>query len=187
MEKLQRSSNEPKLYANTSLCCFTVDNRLRELFLKFVAWPWFDRIVLIVILSNVVILANENPLEMGQEGRLKKTFEMFVMFFYTMEVMIKVFAMGFVFEKFSYLRDPWNVMDFLIVLVAWLSLINANMNYSSLRIVRVLRTLRTISALPTMASLVKTLINLVPAMVSKKHQRLICQQTLRYLIHLSSR
>jgi hypothetical protein len=163
MTKLQRQAKEPKTYANTSLCCISVENRCRELLLMFVAWPWFDRIVLIVILGNAAMLANENPLD-TEHHSVEKGLEMFVMFFYTTEVLVKVFAMGFFLGKYSYLRDPWNIVDFFIVVVTWLSLMNTSMNYSSMRIFRVLRTLRTISAMPTMASLVKTLINLFPAM-----------------------
>lgn len=33
------------------------------------------------------------------------------------EALIKILGMGFIFHKNSYLRDPWNALDFLIVLI----------------------------------------------------------------------
>ena len=35
---------------------------------------------------------------------------------YTMEMAIKVIARGFTFHKHAYLRDPWNRLDFLVVM-----------------------------------------------------------------------
>lgn len=35
--------------------------------------------------------------------------------FYTSEMMIKIIGLGFIFNKGSYLRDPWNILDFVIV------------------------------------------------------------------------
>ncbi len=35
---------------------------------------------------------------------------------FLVEAIVKIIAMGFVFHKRAYLRDPWNVMDFTIVM-----------------------------------------------------------------------
>jgi hypothetical protein len=40
---------------------------------------------------------------------------------YTIEMILKVIALGFVMEKNSYLRDPWNILDFIVVLFGWIS------------------------------------------------------------------
>jgi hypothetical protein len=36
---------------------------------------------------------------------------------FLLEASIKILGMGFVIHKNSYLRDPWNALDFLIVLI----------------------------------------------------------------------
>ena len=38
------------------------------------------------------------------------------MFIFLIEAVIKILAMGFVLHKYAYLRDPWNVLDFIIVI-----------------------------------------------------------------------
>jgi hypothetical protein len=34
---------------------------------------------------------------------------------FLIEAVFKILAMGFLFHKFAYLRDPWNFIDFAIV------------------------------------------------------------------------
>ena len=41
---------------------------------------------------------------------------------FTIEMMIKVIALGFVMEKGAYLRDGWNILDFCVVIISLLSL-----------------------------------------------------------------
>jgi Ion transport protein len=36
-------------------------------------------------------------------------------------MIIKIVALGFILNSGSYLRDPWNVLDFIIVGSAWLT------------------------------------------------------------------
>lgn len=39
---------------------------------------------------------------------------------YTGEMLLKVFGMGFYFGKNAYLKDNWNVLDFIIVVTAYI-------------------------------------------------------------------
>ena len=34
---------------------------------------------------------------------------------FTMEMVVKIVADGFILHKDSYLRNPWNIMDFIVV------------------------------------------------------------------------
>jgi hypothetical protein len=38
---------------------------------------------------------------------------------YTTEALIKCVAQGFVREKYTFLRDPWNWLDFIVIIVAY--------------------------------------------------------------------
>ena len=82
---------------------------------------------------------------------------------------LKIIAMGLVLQPFSYLRDPWNVLDCLIVIGGWVGLILSDLNngskYTAIRIVRILRPLRTINSMPGMAGLVATILSSLPVMV----------------------
>jgi len=57
--------------------------------------------------------------------------------------------MGFIVNKYSYLRDNWNIMDFIIVLAGLIELATIGQGLSlgifkALRTLRVLRPLKTI-------------------------------------------
>ena len=57
-----------------------------------------------------------------------------------------------------YLSDNWNRLDFLIVVVSWLSLFGDSISgLSSLRALRVLKPLRTVNKLPQLKLLISTL------------------------------
>ena len=49
--------------------------------------------------------------------------EYFFSIIFTMEFILKIISMGFVFEKGTYLRDGWNQIDFIVVLSCVLSFI----------------------------------------------------------------
>ena len=78
---------------------------------------------------------------------------------YTIEMAFKIFGLGFFFNSGAYLRDSWNILDFIIVLSAYLPLIinSESMNISVLRSFRVLRPLRAISSIKNLKILIKTL------------------------------
>jgi flagellar motor component MotA len=78
---------------------------------------------------------------------------------YTFEAVMKVIAMGFIFNSNSYLRDLWNVLDFIIIVSAYIPYFFSNntVNLNALRSLRVLRPLRTISSVKSLRSIMMTL------------------------------
>ena len=100
-------------------------------------------------------------------------------YIYLFEMIIKIVGMGFLFNKGAYLRSSWNILDFVIVLTAFLPdvqrLIGAEPNtestsssqdssfkLSSLRSLRVLRPLKTISKSRDLKVLLLALFSAVP-------------------------
>ncbi|XP_061204528.1 sodium channel protein type 5 subunit alpha-like isoform X1 [Neopsephotus bourkii] len=76
---------------------------------------------------------------------------------YTCEILIKVVAAGFVWNEFTFLRDPWNCMDFVTTVVIYATVGKG----SALRTFRVLRTLKAISVIPGLKVIVNSLIESV--------------------------
>jgi len=68
-------------------------------------------------------LAREDPQAVGTtptEDLLENVF----LALYTMEMVFKILGLGFIFSgPGSYLRDPWNILDFTIVMSAYLTII----------------------------------------------------------------
>ncbi|XP_041344816.1 sodium channel protein type 5 subunit alpha-like [Pyrgilauda ruficollis] len=80
---------------------------------------------------------------------------------YTTEILIKVVARGFVWNEFTFLRDPWNCLDFSIIIVMYITAFHSVGNVSVLRTFRVLRTLKAISVIPGLKVIVNSLVESV--------------------------
>ncbi|KAI1892223.1 hypothetical protein AGOR_G00131150 [Albula goreensis] len=67
---------------------------------------------------------------------------------YTFESTVKIIARGFCIDGFTFLRDPWNWLDFMVISMAYITEFVNLGNVSALRTFRVLRALKTISVIP---------------------------------------
>uniref|UniRef100_A0A8C4I3E9 Voltage-dependent N-type calcium channel subunit alpha n=1 Tax=Dicentrarchus labrax TaxID=13489 RepID=A0A8C4I3E9_DICLA len=73
------------------------------------------------------------------------------------EAAIKIIALGFAFHKCSYLRNGWNVMDFVVVLTGILATVGSDFDLRTLRAVRVLRPLKLVSGIPSLQVVLKSI------------------------------
>ena len=103
---------------------FTDDHRIRRLCKWIVELKYYDSFVMVLIFASTILLTLDNPLN-DQNGTLSITLDAINYFMtaaFTIESIINIILLGFVFNgRGSYLRDSWNVLDFLIV---FFSLIN---------------------------------------------------------------
>ncbi|XP_039378627.1 sodium channel protein type 5 subunit alpha-like isoform X3 [Mauremys reevesii] len=77
---------------------------------------------------------------------------------YTCEILIKVLASGFVWNQFTFLRDPWNIVDLIVIVITYVSLFLPEHKVSFLRIFRIFRSLKAISVIPELKVIVNALI-----------------------------
>ncbi|KAM9650055.1 sodium channel protein type 5 subunit alpha-like [Morphnus guianensis] len=80
---------------------------------------------------------------------------------YTFESLIKILARGFCLNEFTLLRDPWNWLDFSVIVMAYVGAFSNLGSVSVLRTFRVLRALKTISLVPGLKTIVGALIQSV--------------------------
>jgi len=76
---------------------------------------------------------------------------------FTLEALIKIVAMGFILAKNTYLRDPWNALDFAVVITALLSFSPDISSVNILRAFRLFKPLRNLQVFPSMRLLMRTL------------------------------
>jgi hypothetical protein len=67
---------------------------------------------------------------------------------YTAEMIIKSVAKGFILNKYTYLRNPWNWLDFVVITSGYATIGMDVGNLAGLRTFRVLRALKTVSIMP---------------------------------------
>ena len=85
---------------------------------------------------------------------------------FTIEMLLKVIARGFVWTKDSYLSSYWNQLDLAIVVVSWLVLLSEIFpqleSLRSLRVLRALRPLRLVQRNAGMKLIVTSLVKALP-------------------------
>lgn len=83
----------------------------------------FETTSILVILANSITLAMEDPAAVSTTF-VQDVMENLFLGLYTTEMVFKILGLGFLFSgKNSYLRDPWNMLDFTIVMSAYLTIV----------------------------------------------------------------
>ncbi|PNW76369.1 hypothetical protein CHLRE_11g467528v5 [Chlamydomonas reinhardtii] len=151
-----------------SLMMFPKDNELRKACVYIASHKLFEWFMLAIILANCVTLALATPGKPGFEstrlGKNLRISEYVWLGIFTLELLIRVIALGFIRGKGSYIRDKWNIIDFVVVGLGYLDL-SGRGNYTLIRCVRVLRPLRSINKIQEMKQLVDTMLNSIPLLL----------------------
>uniref|UniRef100_A0A8C0VYU8 Sodium channel protein n=1 Tax=Cyanistes caeruleus TaxID=156563 RepID=A0A8C0VYU8_CYACU len=132
--------------ATSALYILTPFNPIRKIAIKILvhSYPFFlIMLIMCTILTNCVFMTMSNPPDWT------KNVEYTFTGIYTFESLIKILARGFCLEGFTFLRDPWNWLDFSVILMAYVTEFVNLGNVSALRTFRVLRALKTISVIST--------------------------------------
>ena len=65
------------------------------------------------------------------------------------EFAVKILSRGLIFDKFTYLRDGWNWLDFAVIVMSYVELFVGDLgSFSALRTFRVFRTLKSVAVIP---------------------------------------
>lgn len=123
-------------------------------------------IMLSIFLSSVFIALESPYVAPGRAILLQVTDLVFILIF-NFETILKIIALGFLHDEESYLRDGWNILDFIVVVVSTLSYVLVNLNLKwvrSFRVLRVLRPLRVISRVPELRLVVNSLFSSLPGL-----------------------
>ncbi|CDW83739.1 cation channel family protein [Stylonychia lemnae] len=136
---------------------------INRIALVVISNKYFESVSIMVIITNSLFLALDDPLTTQQPAYLDYSDSIF-QYLYTFEMVMKILGYGFIFNKGAYLRDAWNVLDFVIVVSGYISLIlsGGGVNLSVLRSFRVIRPLRTISSIQGLRVIVQALVSSLP-------------------------
>ncbi|XP_037617818.1 sodium channel, voltage-gated, type I like, alpha b isoform X3 [Sebastes umbrosus] len=141
--------------ATPALYILSPFNPLRRVAIRVLVHSMFSMLIMFTILTNCAFMTLSNPPEWA------KNVEYTFTGIYTFESLIKILARGFCVGKFTFLRDPWNWLDFSVILMAYVTEFVDLGNVSALRTFRVLRALKTISVIPGLKTIVGALIQSV--------------------------
>uniref|UniRef100_A0A8C6VWP0 Voltage-dependent L-type calcium channel subunit alpha n=1 Tax=Nothobranchius furzeri TaxID=105023 RepID=A0A8C6VWP0_NOTFU len=182
-----------------ALFCLTLNNPVRRACISLVEWKPFDIFILLSIFANCVALAiyipfpgddsNSTNQELVSRNTdpIDETVEYAFLIIFTIETFLKIIAYGLVMHQNSYVRNGWNMLDFVIVIVGLFSVVlemitkdhdsggqsggkPGGFDVKALRAFRVLRPLRLVSGVP---SLQVVLNSIIKAMVPLLHIALL--------------
>ena len=162
------SVEDVRKMSGRSLFCFSEENGCRYAFWKISTHKVFDNFILFLIVISTLTLAIESPFDdpNGQLVEVLTYIDYFMTGAFCLEALLKIIAFGFLFTKTSYLKDAWNILDFVIVISAIAGFVlPEGINISavkSLRILRILRPLRIIARNKSLKVALTSLINSIP-------------------------
>nr|AWJ68265.1 putative voltage-gated sodium channel 3 [Hirudo verbana] len=112
----------------------------------------FSLLVMTVILVNCIYMAANQEIPDSEAAFTS---------IYTIESSIKILARGLIMGDFTYLKDVWNWLDFIVVSLAYVTIAFPVGNLAVLRTFRVLRALKTVAVVPGLKTIVGALMEAV--------------------------
>ncbi|MEE6505685.1 hypothetical protein FKM82_005622 [Ascaphus truei] len=173
-----------------ALFCLYLNNPIRRACISIVEWKPFDILILMTIFANCVALGVYIPFPEDDSNNSNHDLEQVEYIFliiFTVESFLKIIAYGLVMHPSAYIRNGWNLLDFVIVVIGLFSVILEQFSHKqgdahhmsgkpggfdvkALRAFRVLRPLRLVSGVP---SLHIVLNSIMKAMVPLLHIALL--------------
>ncbi|XP_068170503.1 dihydropyridine-sensitive L-type skeletal muscle calcium channel subunit alpha-1-like [Antennarius striatus] len=167
LKKLMATGGNPR--PARSLLFLTLKNPFRRACISIVEWKPFEIIILLAIFANCVALAVYLPMPEEDSNNTNSNLESLEYIFliiFSIECFLKIVAYGFLFHADAYLRNCWNILDFVCVSVGLFTVAVDAINHISgveapvgekggfdmkaLRAFRVLRPLRLVSGVPSL-------------------------------------
>uniref|UniRef100_A0A665X7W0 Voltage-dependent L-type calcium channel subunit alpha n=1 Tax=Echeneis naucrates TaxID=173247 RepID=A0A665X7W0_ECHNA len=165
LKKLQATGGNPR--PARSLFLFTLGNPFRKACINIVEWKTFEIIILLTIFANCVALAVFLPMPEEDSNNTNANLESLEYIFlviFTLECFLKIVAYGLFFHEGAYLRNCWNILDFVIVFMGLVTFVmdtvhkisgvpvekGGGFDMKALRAFRVLRPLRLVSGVPSL-------------------------------------
>ncbi|XP_056591030.1 calcium channel, voltage-dependent, L type, alpha 1D subunit, a isoform X12 [Triplophysa dalaica] len=195
--KSKKQGSSANTRPQRALFCLNLNNPIRRACISLVEWKPFDIFILIAIFANCMALAVYIPFPEDDSNSTNhdlETVEYAFLVIFTIETFLKIIAYGLVMHQNAYVRNGWNMLDFVIVVIGLFSVVlevltkdgekdtgappaahahggkSGGFDVKALRAFRVLRPLRLVSGVP---SLQVVLNSIIKAMVPLLHIALL--------------
>ncbi|XP_073732361.1 calcium channel, voltage-dependent, L type, alpha 1D subunit, a isoform X13 [Misgurnus anguillicaudatus] len=197
--KSKKQGSSANTRPQRALFCLNLNNPIRRACISLVEWKPFDIFILIAIFANCMALAVYIPFPEDDSNSTNhdlETVEYAFLIIFTIATFLKIIAYGLVMHQNAYVRNGWNMLDFVIVVIGLFSVVlelltkdgekesagshpptahghggkPGGFDVKALRAFRVLRPLRLVSGVP---SLQVVLNSIIKAMVPLLHIALL--------------
>ena len=144
-----------QVYANpNSLMTFHPKSEIRMACDKLRQTPSFEMFIFGCVIINGVIIGLQKPDAQMDAGAsailpvaLSTTMQAIFLVVFTLEAVVKIIALGFLIGENTYLREYWNMLDFIVVVAGLVDLVSSSAGaaLSPLRLIRTLQPLRALN------------------------------------------
>ena len=122
---------------------------------------YFEGFIILVICLNCITLASGDATR--EETPTEKSIDLTFNIIYTAEMVLRIFSLGFIWNKGSYLRSYWCQLDFICVTTALFEMMGiGGSSASGLRAFRVLRPLRFVNNIEGLKIIVSSVMLAIP-------------------------
>lgn len=121
----------------------------------------FEAVILVLISANCVVLAFDDPTD-DVAPLWQKWSDLGFQIVYTVELVMKICALGLVVPEDAFLRNVWNIADLVVVILGYLHFMgmdSTNFDPRPLRVFRVLIAFHTITNIKNMKAIITVLLN----------------------------
>lgn len=134
---------------------------ISEFSLTITSSKYFEGFIILVIGLNCITLAGSDSTK--EETPVEKNIDLVFNVIYTVEMFLRIFSLGFIWNKGSYLRSMWCQLDFICVMTALMEYAGGGGgSLGALRAFRVLRPLRFVNNIAGLKSIVQSIMSAIP-------------------------
>mmetsp|Transcript_2312 Transcript_2312/g.281 ORF Transcript_2312/g.281 Transcript_2312/m.281 type:complete len:141 (+) Transcript_2312:102-524(+) len=134
---------------------------------RLISSKYFDRgILMLIVISSIKLVWDTYYINNDENTDLSYLLDIIFTAIFLVECIIKIIAIGFFYEQGTYLRDNWNILDFIIVVISIIEISVANVDLSVIKIFRLLRTLRPLRFISHNESMRLVVMSLMQSLVS---------------------
>ncbi|XP_006910851.1 sodium channel protein type 11 subunit alpha [Pteropus alecto] len=163
--------------AKRALFIFGPFNSIRSLAIRISVHSLFSMFIICTVIINCMFMAAARGGKNNSSIETDRAEYVFTSI-YIFEALIKILASGFILDEFSFLRDPWNWLDSIVIATAFVScspnIRLSDISLSSLRTFRVFRALKAISVVSGLKVIVGALLRSVKKLVDVMILTLFC-------------
>jgi hypothetical protein len=158
-EKNDAKKNITENQNDYSLFIFPQQGKLRQILTQIINNKIFLLTMIFFIFLNSIFMtiALSLDLYLDDKSDFFSLSEYFFTALFTLESIVKIISYGFILGENTYLRDMWNVLDFIIVVFSILSLIPGIDNLNNLKGFRLLRPLKSLPFISNMKIMISVM------------------------------
>eukprot|EP01052_Picozoa_sp_SAG31_P011849 SAG31_NODE_681_length_12844_cov_31.703021_6_plen_681_part_00 len=169
------AEDETFIVAGRALFIFSSTSHMRQYLKSLLSTDRFKNLILVSIMISSLCLAIEEPAVSNGDccetlSEILHVLDVVFTIVFTVEMLMKILCLGLCFEsEHAYLRNGWNILDAVIVVMSIVSLSLSGSGFNwvrTFRVFRALRPLRVIQRLPELRIVVSSLFQSLPTLAN---------------------